>query len=1853
MKWNRFRRGLFPALLAAGSAASAAPDQVQIDMVGQYPLALRWDNVTTAPIWVSGAKPFHVAGGRGQQEPERHQTAMHRVRLSPGESVTVWVSANEGLRIYRANGRLTQAELDVATSNGSGLYLSMPVQPSAAGDSLLLPPDWPEERLARITRPANASEALEVALFVSRREALGQLAPHRDLIRPDPEIKPEPEQESARNPPSLAAVEPTTAPPDPPDQETVTVTGTRVLLRQADEATAEPFWRLDTRPTIQLRLRGPRRVALEHRLRYPTEETQAQQAYRVYAWLNGRPWQALDFVGAQETRQAIMVNGCAETLGRLETGYLELPAGDHELSLGATQPLYLRPRAQDDPDYLFPNLNAPRLTAAQARAMRPVAHGSIWDLTPAELARPLGQLSLAEQERTALRLGRDNSYREGGLAAALTMRQVAMLHREEPRLGPQAQQLVSLFTFYRSLFPVAKATPAPPRLAWLRNRRLLGWDERPRELVIAKRFSDDLLDTLAAAYFLELAPNTELQYRLPERQKPSVLRIAVEAITPTPAEFWLRYDAQPPRRLRVQPPELASDVFLAGVGEAALLLLGERHGVPAANTLAAPFAAQRTPGPLIPAAVVEVALPANVRQISLSGASQPLAVALQYRASRSYQLSESEYLEVAQQLGSDVVFQLLQNQIHQAGTSAPREQADAPAAAFATARDAQRELINHWLPLSRWLRAQVRQLTATLGPPPATQSKQGDAAGSPTEAKRLEQNQQWLPALEQWSGLIDSPIAETRAAAILGEARTLRQLNEEFLAEQMLRGAFLYDPSPLVAERVFAQLTQDYIASDDQDSLLALAGVAAARQPTPTLLRPLAELLLDQGYPDYALAIALGLPPAERPLPVVARAAYQLGWWRIFEKNLTQWPDPTQRRLWEGYRAQQQGAYQAALQFWREAGAPGQRLAEMLKTGLAIRDRLADSEAAVRARAIAEWTQWQSQQSGAHVWRDASHLFSDYAGTAALTVSERDLFSQTFRARSDQPAKISVYGPARLRIAGRLLHPAAATDAPPADDWLLLRDGERMERLPISGDRPSQELRLVGDATAVPGRLATLDYAVGPGLHTLEITARQRPLLVQAKIWRPEIPLSVLPELTPTAVVAAALGLTRGEPERRRSRRWDHWSPFGRHDIHAEQSPRQTTPAPNAALPVAIINGCQLERRPLLAFPMALPELTAQTALLARLTANSPPDLGWPSPPPTAEQALRQRLITLLWEVEQAPETLAQRLPEAEQMAAAQPGAPGVEALLRGLRRRAEWEPLLAVARSAGVRYVEAPGWQPESPFLRVRKTLTPTVAADEQVLAGTEQLGLLTTNATPTRLRIELQAADLRYSLPQPLIAWHRLDDRPAQSVTLAPDNPAHSVLLDIPPGQHVLRVGITAPVANQYLRVRVNELQGRTARPVIGDLRRLYQVATSREPLQVPLMGPAWVRIDELRDGRLDSSYQYLGPGLQTLQLQPAKGRPEGLYRLHAQRVGDTPRELTPSRVSRVTPERVPETPMRVLETTSPSAWLMQDRYALGEQQDGTWSLGTTLARSTPLPDESGGGTVVDEYLETLASYRYHDEWRRNYYQADALARWHRLGSPTFGLRAYWQHQTEWPGVSFQLNWEGYAQQSEDWAWNSTLRGRIWQTRDIDLKTRHQPGLGFFYRDLQQGADYDYRPGHVDQDVLSEYKYLHKRGLVLSDTLSHRPWLDTLWYAGVALTSDEDWNLLDPEHASVTVGWKQLLGDWQVAAAYQWSYYFAQDGRDWNRSTAYDQHNLRGGVLWEHAWGGAGRVQAELALQYSVDDREFGTWLSVNWFPDRGRGYRDFRPGTVEFRDLRERRLPLEFNNGMEPPPGEMWIP
>src|SRR5262249_42877875 len=221
------------------------------------------------------------------------------------------------------------------------------------------------------------------------------------------------------------------------------------------------------------------------------------------------------------------------------------PPGRHTLTFDPTAPLLLRALRQEDPGYLLPGYNAPRPSAGQLRAkgVADVLRLSPWGLTPRQMASfsTAGPLAVAEEERVAVRLARDNSRREGGLLGAALLDAAAVERPDYPRVRVAAEKLRGFHTFYRDLVPRAKSTADPQTFAWFLTPRLLNSGEPARPARVPRQHADDILDRLAGGLFLRVPSPGEapLGYPVPERFGPSWLRVAVEAAD-QPREFHLQ-----------------------------------------------------------------------------------------------------------------------------------------------------------------------------------------------------------------------------------------------------------------------------------------------------------------------------------------------------------------------------------------------------------------------------------------------------------------------------------------------------------------------------------------------------------------------------------------------------------------------------------------------------------------------------------------------------------------------------------------------------------------------------------------------------------------------------------------------------------------------------------------------------------------------------------------------------------------------------------------------------------------------------------------------------------------------------------------------------------------------------------------------------------------------------------------------------------------------------------------------------------------------------------------------------------------------------------------------------------------
>jgi hypothetical protein len=408
---------------------------------------------------------------------------------------------------------------------------------------------------------------------------------------------------------------------------------------------------------------------------------------------------------------------------------------------------------------------------------------------------------------------------------------------------------------------------------------------------------------------------------------------------------------------------------------------------------------------------------------------------------------------------------------------------------------------------------------------------------------------------------------------------------------------------------------------------------------------------------------------------------------------------------------------------------------------------------------------------------------------------------------------------------------------------------------------------------------------------------------------------------------------------------------------------------------------------------------------------------------------------------------------------------------------------------------------------------------------------------------------------------------------------------------------------------------------------------VATRQEPVTVYLEGPTRLRIEELRAGQTDVRYRDLAAGWQRVQLEAGPHQQQALFRIY---------RLTSRQPSVPVPARLPaSTPLAVpLPAASLPADLSQtqretiDRFPLAGQEDGTWSLTSTLQRRHDADEESSRNDQTEDFAELRATHRFFAADKHSYFRTDLLTRLRDEGGPTLGARTWVDiRRPDWP-VEIALGGSLYTQRPDAETgseWSATVRGALSRQFDITPRTAHQPVISMFQRWLSLDEDLQQHPGRVDQDLFTEYKHDHRRGLGIADMLTYRPWLDTLLYGSLGAVSNENLNVLDPDHVVAALGARQLLHNWQASAEYKARHYFP----DQNRNDHVTQHRYQLSLDWlgwrtdKHGW------QARAQLVWDDSSNEFSGLLSISWIHSNARFYRDFRPAERGFRSLRRRQL------------------
>lgn len=1813
-------------------AALSAWDETQLQLLGQYSVPLRWYNVEGPPSWVAGPKLRHQLGGQPTL-----------IRLGPGEETTLSAGANTWLRLVGKNKTLNPEALQASISIDARVFTSATPIQTADPYSLLIPLPQGQPSLIRLTRSRTGASELAFAAYFSVEEPFKTLAPYRDLVH---------------------------------------LPGKVVRVRRDDEAVSEPAWLIQPEEGSELSVQGPARLQLVARLPWAGTELLHEQSLVVQLRLDDAAPEPLIFSPELDARHRTRVKSSAKLVSRRMEGFLNVPAGKHRLRLEPAVPVYLSIYAQAKTQFLLPWLNAPATNAFDVlqSALPPGAAHSVIRFGPPDM--PLDPREFASQEQASWRLALDNLQLDAGGQAADWLNRLAQTRRDYPPARLTAAELRRHRAFYREILPsrLEPGQSLTPRL--FSPMRLMEPFAPERPVVAANPTIEQLRGLLADGDFVPvphvLAP--ALLYQLPPRSFETKLRIAVLPSQRERTQLFVQFDQASPVKMMIDAQKaLPAEGLEPSPAFATLRALEQQAQLPAHLTFGTPVGEFDLPRPVGEPGVVELPLPQGVRRIRLyqESPATPVAASVAYGAAKPFDFGESSYVSLLGQKATKDAWRLITNS-REAASNAP---------------EPVRQLSNHLQPLVRLLRAHYSDFTNSISlavsSHESSQLLSAEAALKFQEtAGSLERAGQPIEAIEVWNRIFWEGAKEQRGHAALSLMRLLQALGEDFLATQFARCALLEARAPEFPAAAVALLEDNSRQTENTEQLEQLRAFLFLRCPCPKHLGGLVEAFALNSRHELVLSAGLLLPPEQRPEDWMLAAALQQNWWQTFDRLAADLRPDEAKCLW---RAQKSLAFYRFVDAERElqqAGEKGAAVLRVLREGMEIRQRLGAADLSERLKALFAWEQWQARQPGPRIWQTSEELVYQCAGSELAFNSERNDFTTFFRAERGKPARLRFLGPARLQIEAR-----PVLDLPfakPVDDWLEISEHGLTNRIPICQAIPNPGLGFATRSNALIGVKTTANLQWGPGLHEVEVGLVGRTGLIRVLMEKPVMPLRILPTLNldrlNLVLQENRQNLPTQRPKHVSSEGGNWWVPAKL----ARRTPGTPTPGAERASGVA---------------PHAVPEQKSLTDVeLLRLALRLP---GEPEqqPPSRFEQLqalppmeqwlaacrwrqwnvftnwlelseaqlasyhlathqirelldqatphdLLQRLVTLLQVAEYFPRFREEAQLQAELITTNTNCPPGCARLMVRLSQNLAWIPLPVTPLSAGLRPLPVASDLPQDPAVRMRRALLPPAGTNQFTIGGQSEFAASMNLQHSANVRLSAELARAGFAPLAPLTVSLQIDGLNPQHLQLIPTKTQAGVDFRLTEGPHLIRAWIEDPAVNQFVRFT---LAGQTASPTnsiwtqsmaeASSGNRFYHGATAAQPLRFSWTGPALLRVDEWREGRLLSQLRMVPRGEQTIEIQPAPGRPESWYRVFVRATQTNQPDVRASWAVREPEEMLPPR-LRLPESVAPSSAQLTDYYALGGQEDGTWTASALAAHRWPFEPGGKKNAALNEFVQATAAHEKLNERATIWSETEALARVHRTGDLTFGLSERLEGH---PQVElFDWSWEGTAFAGSLGNQHRDVEGALYtalefgQHRHLTRRIDYYPFASLFARYLSLSANNASQYSYIDQDLFTKFRSTHRWGGAAGNQLDYQPWLDTVLRGYIGVTGNED---LTPDQWGMRFSWNQLMGPVRAEVTYE----LRQFLKDTERSSSSWIQGVAGG-LYAECWLD-GRHRLELGGQYRHDWPGTGSsyFVVLRWDFSHGRGYQDHGPREIAFRDLRSRRIPSAYNNLFQTgPPG-----
>ncbi len=1663
------------------------------------------------------------------------------ITLSSKVPVIVRLTKEAYLRIHVPCKNFSASDLEVLVSNGSGLYAERKL--IVSGKDMILPPANYGDSIVRISLKSNKIACVQAGLFLSRYEPPAPMAPYRTHLDSCSE--------------SIKLLSHTTGVPE--------------------HSTFESYFILKPHRKASFTVEGPRRINLSTKYVYDHLDTGHVCMYRVNVLMDGKVFHTAEFTAQPDQKHLYYKDFDDYILGLSDINPLEIPPGKHTLTLDSNANLFYQIQELEDTGYLAPFINAPPLTG---RPLTP----NLSSLTLPE--KDIKQLATAEERATlapsylqllAIKLGKDNFWRSDGLQSGFVLNELYQKRLDALDLLQAREQSLGLFTFYRDLLPSRGVKQNEQKYAYVIDWDLRDPKDEGKETFVLESHKDDLLKHLQSGYFYHTNSSTQdpLAYDIPARLAPSFLRILANQTTLcAPQSLWVQYDKKEPFKVVVFPhKDLSLEAYQPTQGLMGLKLINDSFG-----TLGGLFNIHAIPGPLLSAGILEIPLSADVKRIKVWNAdpkAPPLEISLQYQTSRPYRLEqrmmvdEIQSVKNAEELFTSALdfvircqterkkscdFNLFWAQLK--GYSEHQKQSVA-------------ELYNHWQELLRLLAGRHQRLISSIGnaDPIYIQPGKGNPSHEKVnKAETLFKEKKYQASFEVWTELLMTSDVTIWRKAHIERIRALQKLGEVYLAGRYLQTIFLKSHDKILQQQAFDYLLSFYENNNDFFSLESILTEQIIRTKDSTALLILSEVLKEDNHSDLGIDLAHVINPIkDKPIKALIFSALREDRARNGERLGESVETPEETCFWNAQLDQIDGHYGQAIEKFQKAGEEGKVWQAHLSKGLAIKAKLYAPDLKTRKSAIKSWVSWTRDHPGPYEWVPANYLVTQSAQSASLYSSIIDQYSFVYLSKPMTPLELKVIGPAQLQFHVRVVFDKSTPL--PYKGWVEIKDNDVPLNLPIGYTFPSEEVQF-SEAIGQPGLKITYEVTVGTGEHTISLTPQNATVIVAPFIRKPILPLTVLPPITHDS-----LALILSECGTGRTQGGELLFNFL---LNSKCS---------NCLKTASANPLQFQS-PFQANPSVVREVLNELSTQSEIKPY----------PLSLEAEAFQHLSILLKAYEENPREGI--LIEAQQYWAKYPEFASLSLVWDHFMELSSWTPIEIPQQSAGVRsFLKTNPWEPDIPELILRKELM-REGGDEYVLTGTSPLVFQLFNREATQFKISSSLANLISDDFREVVWGYQIDQGEKQLIRFTPSHHSSQNEINIPKGEHSLRVFLEKPTANTFVKLNIfeKEREALNWKKLSIEAKKDYLVATSTAPVVINIEGPAWLRIDEWKKGEILSENYFVKGGPQKIVLKPSQTNEERLFRIYRRiaRSSDSAKPGAPVPAQYISVEASP-----VFFKDQRPSYPLQGREVLplGGQEQGTLSLTASLNRtlSTDVLTPNKISDTVQRYLEERATYRYLDELNRIFWRGDILTRQRRHGKPTFGAEG----SAEYSPIEYPFTFWGlgkiYTQNSnlnfllseqtlignhkrflhineniDKFLYTGTIEGgvrhklvfneKIDQRMDLSILGRKTnspfdaPGNARFISSTTSPTVTvpDFSQNVPDPDVFTKYMATHPRALNFSYKIYYRPFMDTRLSAQFYTTTTPKLNFGKPDSTTFRIGMDQLLGPVILDFGYDLRHYY-----------------------------------------------------------------------------------------------------